>query len=93
MKALRFEENGPPAVLRIQDMPLPALEDGEVLVEVKALSINPSDIAGVAGRFPSKLPMTPGRDFSGVVVKGGAWTGKQVWVKGPLRGRAPRCTR
>jgi hypothetical protein len=32
MKTLRFETYGPPAVLSIQDLPLPALEDGEVLV-------------------------------------------------------------
>ena len=82
MKALRFEAYGPPSVLRIQDLPLPALEEGEVLVQVKASSINPSDVGTVAGRFRSKLPMTPGRDYAGVVVEGGAWTGKQVWGTG-----------
>jgi NADPH:quinone reductase len=82
MKALRFEKYGPPAVLSIQDLPVPDLEDGEVLVQVKASSINPSDIGTVAGRFHSKLPMTPGRDFAGVVVKGGDWTGKSVWGTG-----------
>ncbi len=82
MKALRFQEFGPPAVLSFQDLPLPVLHDDEVLVQVKASSINPSDIATVAGRFHSKLPMTPGRDFAGLVVAGGAWTGKQVWGTG-----------
>ena len=82
MKALRFETYGPPSVLRIQDLPLPRLEKGEVLVQVKASSINPSDVGTVAGRFHSKLPMTPGRDFAGVVVEGGEWTGKQVWGTG-----------
>jgi NADPH:quinone reductase len=82
MKALRFEAYGPPSVLSIRDLPLPALEQGEVLVQIKASSINPSDVATVGGRFHSKLPMTPGRDFSGLVVEGGAWTGKQVWGTG-----------
>ncbi|MFZ3214416.1 MAG: zinc-binding alcohol dehydrogenase family protein [Terriglobales bacterium] len=82
MKALRFEKYGPPAVLSMKDLPVPALEDDEVLVQVKASSINPSDLGTVAGRFHSKLPMTPGRDFAGVVVDGGAWTGKQVWGTG-----------
>jgi NADPH:quinone reductase len=82
MKALQFESYGPPSVLSIQDLPVPNLEDGEVLVQVKASSINPSDIGTVAGRFHSKLPMIPGRDFAGVVVKGGAWTGKEVWGTG-----------
>jgi len=82
MKALRFESYGPPSVLSIEDLPLPRLEEGEVLVQVKASSINPSDVGTVAGRFHSKLPMTPGRDFAGVVVEGGEWTGKQVWGTG-----------
>jgi NADPH:quinone reductase len=82
MKALRFEQYGPPSVLRIQDVPLPEVKQGEVLVEVKASSVNPSDVGTVAGRFQSQLPMTPGRDYAGVVVEGGAWTGKQVWGTG-----------
>jgi NADPH2:quinone reductase len=79
MRGLRFETYGPPSVLSIQDLPLPVLEEGEVLVEVKASGINPSDVGTVAGHFHSKLPMTPGRDYAGVVVEGGSWTGKQVW--------------
>ncbi len=82
MKALRFEKYGPPSVLSMQDLPIPALKEGEVLVQVKASSINPSDIGTVAGRFHSQLPMTPGRDFAGVVVDGGSWTGKAVWGTG-----------
>src|SRR5713101_1686367 len=82
MRGLRFDTYGPPSVLSIQDLPLPVLEEGEVLVEVKASSINPSDVGTVAGHFHSKLPMTPGRDYAGVVVKGGPWTGKQVWGTG-----------
>jgi NADPH:quinone reductase len=82
MKGLQFEAYGPPSVLGIRDLPLPALEEGEVLVQMKASSINPSDVATVGGRFHSKLPMIPGRDFAGVVVEGGAWTGKEVWGTG-----------
>jgi NADPH:quinone reductase len=82
MKALRFERYGPPSVLSIQELPLPVPEEGEVLVQIKASSINPSDIGTVAGRFHSQLPMTPGRDFAGVVVDDGEWSGKQVWGTG-----------
>jgi NADPH:quinone reductase len=82
MKALRFEIYGPPSVLTIQDLPRPALEAGEALVQIKASSINPSDVGTVAGRFHSKLPMTPGRDYAGLVVEGGEWKGKQVWGTG-----------
>jgi NADPH:quinone reductase len=79
MRGLRFETYGPPSVLSIQDLPLPVLEEGEVLVQIKASGINPSDVGTVAGHFHSKLPMTPGRDYAGVVMEGGSWTGKQVW--------------
>lgn len=82
MKALRFDRYGPPSVLSIQELPLPVLEEGEVLVQIQASSINPSDVATVAGRFHSQLPMIPGRDFAGVVVDGGEWSGKQVWGTG-----------
>ena len=82
MKALRFETFGPPSVLSIRDLPRPALEAGEVLVQIKASSVNPSDVGTVAGRFHSKLPMTPGRDYAGVVVEGGEWKGKHVWGTG-----------
>lgn len=83
MKALRFNQFGPPSVLHVDELPRPALQDGEVLVEVRASSINPSDIGTVAGRFHSQLPMTPGRDFSGIVVDGdAAWKGKAVWGTG-----------
>jgi hypothetical protein len=82
MKALRFAQYGPPSVLSIQEIPLPSLADGDVLVQVQASSINPSDLGAVAGRFHSHLPMTPGRDFAGVVVDGGEWKGKHVWGTG-----------
>jgi NADPH:quinone reductase-like Zn-dependent oxidoreductase len=72
MKALRFAQYGTPSVLSIQEIPLPSLADGDVLVQVQASGINPSDLGAVAGRFHSQLPMTPGRDFSGVVVEGGS---------------------
>src|ERR1700747_3927785 len=82
MRGLRFDTYGPPSVLSIQDLLLPALEEGEVLLQVKASGINPSDVGTVAGHFHSKLPMTPGRDYAGVVMEGGSWTGKQVWGTG-----------
>jgi NADPH:quinone reductase len=82
MKALRFQQYGPPAVLRVQEVPLPVLAESEVLVKVKASSVNPSDVGTVAGRFNSRLPMTPGRDYAGIVVDGGTWTGKPVWGTG-----------
>jgi NADPH2:quinone reductase len=84
MKALRFEKYGPPAVLSLQELPLPEPKPGEVLIELHASAINPSDVKNVAGVFKASLPRTPGRDYAGVVVAGdGGWKGKEVWGSGP----------
>jgi NADPH:quinone reductase len=82
MKALRFEKYGPPSVLSIQELPVPDLKPGEVLVELHASAINPSDVKNVAGVFRASLPRIPGRDFAGVVVAGGDRKGKEVWGSG-----------
>jgi NADPH2:quinone reductase len=80
MKSLRFNEFGPPSVLRIEEVPIPEPGEGEAIVQVKAAAINPSDIGNVAGRFKSTtLPRTPGRDFAGIVVKGMHREGAEVW--------------
>jgi NADPH2:quinone reductase len=87
MMALRFEAFGPPSVLRIEEAPIPEPGEGEVLVHVKAASINPSDVANVSGRFKhTTLPRTPGRDFAGIVVKGKKLEGKEVWGSSPNLG-------
>lgn len=84
MKALRFSKFGPPSVLAIEEVPRPEPGDGEALIQVKAAAINPSDIKNVSGYFPgTTLPRTPGRDFSGVVVEGKKYKGKEVWSSGP----------
>jgi NADPH2:quinone reductase len=72
----------PLSALSIQDLPRPPLEVGEVLVQIKASSVNPSDVGTVAGGSHSRLPMTPSRDYAGVVLEGREWKGKQVWGTG-----------
>jgi len=87
MKALRFAEFGAPAVLRIERVAIPEPGDGEVLIHVKAAAINPSDVGNVAGHFKkTTLPRTPGRDFAGIVVKGKAREGAEVWGSSPTLG-------
>jgi NADPH:quinone reductase-like Zn-dependent oxidoreductase len=87
MKSLRFIESGSPAVLRIEEIPIPEPGEGEALVRVKAAGINPSDIGNVAGRFAkTTLPRTPGRDFAGVVIKGKQHEGEEVWGSAPNLG-------
>lgn len=43
----------------------------EVIVEIKAAAVNPSDVKAAIGMMPyAVFPRTPGRDFAGVVVDG-----------------------
>ena len=82
MKALRFKKYGPPSVLSIEKVYVPELKPGEVLVDLRASAINPSDVKNIAGVFKASLPRIPGRDYAGVVVAGDGWKGKEVWGSG-----------
>jgi NADPH:quinone reductase-like Zn-dependent oxidoreductase len=59
MRALRFEKYGPPSALTLQDVNVPDLKPGQVLVEVRASAINPSDVKNVAGGFSRRSTLTP----------------------------------
>ena len=84
MKALRFEETGSLDNLKLTEMPTPKPAAGEVLIEVHAAGLNPSDAKNVSGRFPyTTVPRTPGRDFAGIVVEGPSHlVGRKVWGTG-----------
>ena len=53
----------------------------EVLIEVKAAAVNPSDIKAATGLMPYAVcPRTSGRDYAGVVIDGPAGTiGREVF--------------
>src|SRR3974377_925533 len=71
MRALRFEKTGSLDALQVANIPKPAPGPNEVLVEVKAAAVNPSDIKNVlGGMHETTVPRTPGRDFAGTVVAG-----------------------
>jgi NADPH:quinone reductase len=47
--------------------------DNEVLIEVKAAAVNPSDVKAATGLMSyAAFPRTPGRDYAGVVIDGPA---------------------
>ena len=77
MKAVRIHRFGGPEVLALEDLPAPQPGKGEVLIAVRAASVNPIDYKIRQGGFvqPDKLPMTLGRDVSGTIAKAGAATG------------------
>ena len=84
MKALQFDKTGDLSALRYVEVATPVPGADEVLVEIKAAGLNPSDVKNVLGRFPyTTLPRIPGRDFAGIVVEGPqALVGQQVWGTG-----------
>lgn len=70
MRAVRYHEFGGPSVLRVDDVDEPTPEKGELLVAVKAASINPVDAKRRQGSA-NPLPQTTGSDFAGVVAEVG----------------------
>jgi NADPH:quinone reductase-like Zn-dependent oxidoreductase len=72
-KAVRFNEYGGIDVLNAVEVPLPEPGDGQVLVRVKAASINPGEAMVRTGlmhdRFPATFPSGEGSDLAGVVEK------------------------
>lgn len=79
MKAIILRGFGGVENLVVSEVPVPDISDNEVLVKVKAFSINPVDIKtrlgrGHASRLKEYNPMILGWDISGIINK----TGKSV---------------
>ncbi len=74
MKAVRLVEARAP--LQTQDIPVPGIKDGEVLVRVRAAGICHSDVHYRAGKSPVQpLPRTLGHEVAGVVEQVGSLVG------------------
>lgn len=72
MKAIVLKAPGGVDQLEYQDFEIPTIQDGEVLVKVKAISINPVDVKsragyGMYGMVKDFSPLILGWDISGVV--------------------------
>ncbi len=99
MKAVVLREFGPPEVLRMEDVPRPAPAPGEVLVEVRAVSVNRTlDLTVRRGEYSRRvaLPHVLGADPSGVIVETGEGVrrrvGERVTVSSHVRcGRCEWC--
>lgn len=73
MRAVRIEDFGPPDVLKIVEMERPAPGEGDVLVRVEAVGLNPVDAFVRSGVFPlfAKPPTVLGWDIAGIVEEAG----------------------
>jgi NADPH2:quinone reductase len=77
VKAVRFHQHGGPEVLRYEDAPTPEPAPGEVLIGLRAASLNHMDLFVRNGGVPkTPLPHIGGADGAGVVAANGAGAGK-----------------
>jgi NADPH:quinone reductase-like Zn-dependent oxidoreductase len=71
MKAVRIHRFGEADVVQVEDVEQPVAGEGEILVRVRAASVNPVDYKIRRGQYPpvkeEMLPITQGRDFAGTV--------------------------
>jgi len=69
MRAVVCEKYGPPDSLVVKDLPSPRAGKGEVVVSVKAASLNFPDVLIIENKYQFKppLPFSPGSELSGVV--------------------------
>lgn len=75
MKAVRFME---PEIFEVSDVPIPEINDEEVLVRIKAAGICATDLDLLTGDMPhikngfTKYPLIPGHEWSGEIEKVGS---------------------
>jgi NADPH:quinone reductase len=82
MKAVLCKQYGPPESLTIEEMPSPKAGAGEVVVSVKAASVNFPDVLIIQNKYQFKppLPFSPGSELAGVIKEVGP--GVSGWKAG-----------
>lgn len=86
-RALRVTEKSPDLdnlKIDVVDVAVPRPGPGQVLVEIMAAGVNPSDVKASLGHMPHAVwPRTPGRDFGGIVREGpSSMIGMEIWGGG-----------
>src|SRR5436190_16191296 len=69
MKAVLCKQFGPPDSLVVEELPSPKAGAGEVIVSVRAASLNFPDILIIQNKYQFKppLPFSPGSELAGIV--------------------------
>jgi NADPH:quinone reductase-like Zn-dependent oxidoreductase len=84
MKVVSIHSFGGPEVLQLEEQPTPTPAESEILIRVRAASVNPVDYKTRAGAYPmvkaESLPRVLGRDVAGKVEQCGARA--QSWQVG-----------
>ncbi len=86
-QALRVSQKSPDldnVLIDLVDVEIPRPGPGQVLVEVMAAGVNPSDVKASLGHMPHAIwPRIPGRDFAGIVREGPEnMIGMEIWGGG-----------
>lgn len=93
MRAIRVHEPGGPGNLKLEDVPVPSPQTGQLLVRIAAAGVNFIDIYHRTGLYKLPLPFTPGGEAAGTVESVGAGVenfkvGDRVTFAGPPGGYA-----
>lgn len=76
MKAIRIQQYGDNSVLENVEVPIPSLSSNQVLIKLKASSVNPIDYKIRSGylsaQMPKQFPFTLGWEGSGIVTEIGS---------------------
>ena len=98
MRALVLHAYGPIDSLKLEDVPKPAPDTGEVLVKVGAAGVSFAAMLGIQGKHQNKppLPFVPGNEIAGEVVALGAGVttlkvGQRIATGGSRGGFAEYC--
>src|SRR4051812_33782493 len=69
MKAVLCKQFGPPESLVVEELPSPVAGTGEVVVSVKAASVNFPDVLIIQNKYQFKppLPFSPGSEMAGLI--------------------------
>lgn len=80
IRAAVCPEYGPPEVVRIEEQPSRALEDGQVRVRASVAAVNYPDVLLVANQYQISVPppFVVGSEFAGVIVEVGDRAGDLV---------------
>ena len=84
MKAIVFHAHGRIDRLQYEEIPAPSIGDDEVLIRVRAVSLNGFDPMMLQGTTKLKVPfpMIPGGDFAGEIVEAGSAVDGSQWKRG-----------
>ena len=78
---LTAKADNPAAIAPVVERHTLSRGENDLLIEIKAAAVNPSDVKAATGLMPyAVFPRTSGRDYAGVVVDGPAdWIGREVF--------------